>query len=482
MNDRVRIADLPTSTNVDKDSYMLVERPGIGTGTYKTTLGDIQEAITVRARIEQVDKLVTIIIKDITGEYVSEFLIPTAKIVDNGDNTITITLTDTDGVTESTVVSKVVMDPYPIEDSPNLVSSGNVWTIVRDQHAEAERITEVEQDMADTVAKMQELLADFAELQKETDTRLENMEESVARSLEVEHDQEIDYPYSVGGGVRYNSLLEAILVSHVKGTHVKLFSSATTRRVSVPENVDFILDLNGYTLNFIGPEPGPEGFETNGFELLEGSNVTIKNGKLKFDSGDIYPVPWLAEDGQPILTESGEEVLAEEKFLEIIFIPMLTEDGQNILTEDDQELLADEYYTGSLDTGIQNYSNLTLDNVTVEGDSDIYHVITSGYGDLILQNNTSVIAQEDNTSLKIFYGSDAKYDDPGAFATVADETTTLQGKIQFGKDGRATPYNFKTKSWITVPESMEVETELLTIPCEWFNNGDGTKTLKYTGI
>ena len=82
MNDRVRIADLPSSSNVDKDSYMLVERPGIGKGTFKTTLGDIQEAITVRARVEQVDKLTTIYVKDITGEYQASILTPTAKIED----------------------------------------------------------------------------------------------------------------------------------------------------------------------------------------------------------------------------------------------------------------------------------------------------------------------------------------------------------------------------------------------------------------
>lgn len=191
MSDRVRIADLPTSTVIDKDSFMLVERPGEGTGTYKTTLGDIQEAITVRAKVEQIDNITNIYVKDITGDYEASIFTPTAKVEDNGNNTTTITITDGSGTTQSTVVSRVIFDPYPIEDSNNLVSSGVVYNIKAEQdshQATIENLIEQLEALTERVVTLEERVATLEEQNIDLTQRLSAVERVTNIALTIEQD------------------------------------------------------------------------------------------------------------------------------------------------------------------------------------------------------------------------------------------------------------------------------------------------------
>ena len=182
MNDRVRIADLPTSHIIDKDSFMLVERPGVGEGTDNCALGEIQEAITVEADVTQVDKVTTIRIKDIRGETSESIVTPTAVIHDNGDNTYTITITDTDGTTESTAVSKVVFDSEPTEGSVNLINSGEIWNILQDQNERFISIEEIQAGHTTAIASLESF-------QSDAESRLQSIEEALKRCLELEADQ-----------------------------------------------------------------------------------------------------------------------------------------------------------------------------------------------------------------------------------------------------------------------------------------------------
>ena len=121
-------------------------------------------------------------------------------------------------------------------------------------------------------------------------------------------------------------------------------------------------------------------------------------------------------------------------------------------------------------------------SVQISGNDQILTIISNKYGNTIFKNNTSITASEGNNAFSVFYGESAQFDDPGVFVTIEDETVDITGKLEFGKADRATPYNFKMKAGVTAPEDMSFDVSLLTIPCEWINNGDNTKTLKYTGI
>ena len=39
-------ADLPTTTDIAPENYIIIEKPGIGEGTYKGTIGDLQSGVT----------------------------------------------------------------------------------------------------------------------------------------------------------------------------------------------------------------------------------------------------------------------------------------------------------------------------------------------------------------------------------------------------------------------------------------------------
>lgn len=141
----VIIANLPTAHLIDKNSFVLIEKPGYQEGTFKSTVGDLQESITVRAAVTQANNVTTISIHDINQDTQAQIVTPTATVRDNGNNTITITITDTNGTTRQTIVKNTAQfDPVPTENSNNLVSSGTVYTALQ---ALASRITTLENQL-----------------------------------------------------------------------------------------------------------------------------------------------------------------------------------------------------------------------------------------------------------------------------------------------------------------------------------------------
>ena len=439
MNDRVRIADLATSAVVDKDCYIIVERPGYGEGTYKATVGDIQEVTAVRAKVTQEGKLTTIWIKDMTGEYEASILTPTAKIVDNGDNTSTITIIDTDGTTECTVVNLIILDPHPIEGSNNLVSSGTVWNIQQDVATEHTRIDNVQSDLDDTkqqlTSEMEDIKQQLTEFVEIANRRLEGIDEIIARVLVAERDQELPQPFSAGQGLTFSSLRLAILASQETTGVVKLFGNGSTEGVDVPEGVDFVLDLNGYELTVHSPGVDPGTGRPVGLNLPKDANIVFKNGIINFVS--------------TITDPDGTE------------IPVAPRD--------------------IFDVCIMNCSNLTLDNVRITTDSGIERILFNRCGTTILKNHTVLGVYPAGTAFTEVYGVLPEYDSPGVFTIVADNTVEIIGRVQFGKADRAASVDFKNNAAITTPIDFDLYVNPLTIPCGWVDNGDGTKTFRYSG-
>lgn len=130
--------------------------------------------------------------------------------------------------------------------------------------------------------------------------------------------------------------------------------------------------------------------------------------------------------------------------------------------------------------GIQNYSNLTLDNVKLSGGQNITYIVSNNYGNTVFKNKTTLTAAEGRVAFDAWYGMSRVYDDPGVFVTIADESVKINGKVEFGKHNSASLENFAEHASITCPENMELNVSILTPPCEWqVNAGQGTKTLKY---
>lgn len=144
---------------------------------------------------------------------------------------------------------------------------------------------------------------------------------------------------------------------------------------------NFVLDLNGLTYEVAQGMVGSTGSETNGFQLLRDSNITIKNGTL---------------------TKSIN------------------------------------YINGSM--LIQNYSNLTLDNVVLQGTSNVRYVLSNNYGNIVLKNGTELNATDGNYAFDVYYWAPAYKD--GVTLTIADDTVKVVGKVGYASsDNTEDAYN-----------------------------------------
>lgn len=92
---------------------------------------------------------------------------------------------------------------------------------------------------------------------------------------------EREYVAQVGEN-KYYTLGEAVASIADKGT-VTLLKDVTGGGVKLTAGKDIVWDLNGYTYTVTEPTVGSAGTETNGFQFLRDSKITIKNGTITLD-------------------------------------------------------------------------------------------------------------------------------------------------------------------------------------------------------
>ena len=135
------------------------------------------------------------------------------------------------------------------------------------------------------------------------------------------------------------------------------------------------IDLNNKTMS-IGTPVGSTNTVTNGAQLLKGSTVTIKNGTYGVDA-------------------TGNNKV---KFL------------------------------------IQNYSDLTLEDVTLDGVTNanlVGTVLSSNYGTTIIKGNTNITAKAGATAIDVMDWVNSAYKDEGVVCIIDESMTgTVDGKIE----------------------------------------------------
>ncbi len=103
------------------------------------------------------------------------------------------------------------------------------------------------------------------------------------------------YPYTVRqanyicaiGDTKYETLAEAVAAAGTAETTITLLTEAAIDGVIsgdgvvVPSGSNITFDLNDLTYNVSGETVGSSGTKTSGFQLLKESNITFKNGTLK---------------------------------------------------------------------------------------------------------------------------------------------------------------------------------------------------------
>lgn len=179
----------------------------------------------------------------------------------------------------------------------------------------------------------------------------------------------------------YDSLQAAVdAVTTTEQTTIKLLKSTSGAGVKVDGTVkrNLTFDMGGYTYT-ITSGVGSSGTETNGFQLIKDNNITITNGTITAAPAE------------------GQQV----KIL------------------------------------IQNYSNLTLENVVLDGRgmtdySGLNYTLSNNNGEITLKSGTVIQARTDEIAMDVCWA--ASYQN-GARVTV-EEGAEIQGTVELGLWGQ----------------------------------------------
>jgi len=183
-------------------------------------------------------------------------------------------------------------------------------------------------------------------------------------------------PVIAVNGVRYENMAAAIANAE-NGSTITLVEDTADDGIKIEEGRDIVIDLNGHTYSLLGGVGSP-GTTANGLQLLKGSNVVIKNGTLT--------IPYTHKD----------------KF----------------------------------GTGIQNYANLTLENVVLDGkhldrhafNSGVSYALSNNCGTINIIGNTSIIANDDGD--KAFAFDVCKYANYEPPIVNVNTTGMIRGNIE----------------------------------------------------
>ncbi|MSU05246.1 carbohydrate-binding domain-containing protein [Spirochaetales bacterium NM-380-WT-3C1] len=186
------------------------------------------------------------------------------------------------------------------------------------------------------------------------------------------------------------------------GAIIKLASDVLANGSSISSGKNVIVDFGGHTYTLNKPGAGSTNTETNGFQLLKGSTITFKNGTITISEENKTPAT----------------------------------DGRNI-----QRI-------------IQNYSNLTLENMTIDGTNQYggaSYVMSFNNDPVTISGNTNIIGEEG----KIVFDADGNWSVYNRSRVTIDTTGTITGDIEVGR-GYLTIINANVVGGV-VPYSPDVD-------------------------
>ena len=268
------------------------------------------------------------------------------------------------------------------------------------------------------------------------------------------------YPYTVKTGayvaqigegedaVKYESLADAVDAVKDGETILMIADVPNAGGMTVSSGKNFTVDFDGHTYTLNKPGAGSTGTETSGFQLLMNSTIVFKNGTIN-----------ISEDN---LTEAVDP-------------------AKNIMRV------------------IQNYANLTLENMTVDGTNQYggnTYVVSFNNGNVVIDGSTITAGENPvspifdvcryssypsvnvtvkgesviNGDIEVYAGGG----DPkeGMFLTV--EGGTINGNLTLTEGGAAAITNNTEKAAVTKSDDVT-----LAAPegFKWVSNGDGTSSL-----
>lgn len=208
------------------------------------------------------------------------------------------------------------------------------------------------------------------------------------------------YPLIVNG-VAYKTLDAAVAAAKTgEQTIIALNKDMAGNGVKTINGQDVVIDLGGHTFDVDGSLVGSAGTETNGFQLLKGSKVTFKNGTLKSKKAKLL---------------------------------------------------------------IQNYSDLTLENVTLDATGgEAEYVLSNNHGTVKIIGSSSILASEGKHAFDVYYWPPYYSDGVNVYVNT---TGIIRGAIEYASVvGKEDECDKNTSLVIenAVLENSKLETKLLT--------------------
>lgn len=184
-------------------------------------------------------------------------------------------------------------------------------------------------------------------------------------------------------GEKYYTTLAAAVEAATAGQTITLLKNAEGSGVVI--NKSLTIDFNGKTYTFTSPAVGSNGTETQGFQILEDNDVVLKNGTLNVTDGD-----------------------ASTEFAMLI----------------------------------QNYADLTITDMMLNGDNldrytikdyDYSYVLSNNSGEVNIGGNTQILANPGAVEGDGHYGvafDACKYANYSAPVVTLGENVTVEGKVE----------------------------------------------------
>ena len=219
--------------------------------------------------------------------------------------------------------------------------------------------------------------------------------------------------------------------------------------ISVPTGKDFTIDFGGHTYTLSGPGAGSTNTETNGFQLLKGSDITFKNGTIRIAKNAnnikriIQNYADLTLEDMHIYAENqvgGEEYALSFNFGNIVF-----KGDTDIITTDDDTAVFDVYFWNN--TSYQDGVSVTFDETytgTING-TIIYDSTDSDKAALIIQGSGYIGAVDTSNSTN--NGNNIKISG-GSFGESVAEYVVDELNAELNSDGIYTYYE-------TIEEALE---------------------------
>ena len=151
------------------------------------------------------------------------------------------------------------------------------------------------------------------------------------------------------GATPYETLEKAIKAAQNGDTITLLKDIDNATGIAVDSGKNFTIDFNGKNYILTGPGAGSAGTATNGFQLLQNSTITFKNGTIKIDESNLSDT--LPEGKKPIMRI------------------------------------------------IQNYANLTLEDMRIYAENQAGgedYALSFNNGTILFKGNTSVFTTQEN--------------------------------------------------------------------------------------